>query len=95
MAKIKGSILEELTGFSKISTKDSAVETRANHVMTSAINLIKLIQESYPAEQADELERRLVNSIKAGDPAKFQRGIKKINNMKTTKFSVIDGNDDE
>ena len=48
-----------------------------------------------PAEQADELERRLVNSIKAGDPAKFQRGIKKINNMKTTKFSVIDGNDDE
>ena len=86
MAKIKGSILEELTGFSKISTKDSAVETRANHVMTSAINLIKLIQESYPAEQADELERRL---------AKFQRGIKKINNMKTTKFSVIDGNDDE
>ena len=46
-------------------------------------------------EQADELERRFVNSIKAGDPAKFQRGIKKINNMKNTKFSVLNGNDDE
>ena len=63
--------------------------------MTSAINLIKLIQESYPAEQADELERRLVNSIKAGDPAKFQRGIKKINNIKTNTLSVLSGNDDE
>ena len=89
MSKIKGSILEELTGFTKVSTKDSVVETRANHAMASAINLIKLIQESYPPEQADELERRFVNSIKAGDPAKFQRGIKKINNMKTMKNNMI------
>ena len=95
MSKIKGSILEELTGFTKVSTKDSVVETRANHAMASAINLIRLIQESYPPEQADELERRFVNSIKAGDPAKFQRGIKKINNIKTNTLSVLTGNDDE
>jgi hypothetical protein len=31
-------------------------------------------------EQAEELERRLLNSIRGSDPAKFSRGLKKISN---------------
>ena len=39
---------------------------------------MQTIKENYPPEQAQELERRFINSIKNGDPKKFRVGIKKI-----------------
>ena len=56
------------------------LESRANHIITGAINLINTIRENYSAEVAAELERRLINSIKGQDPAKFVRGVRKIKN---------------
>jgi hypothetical protein len=41
-----------------------------------------MIKENYDIETAAELERRFLNSIKASDPAKFKRGIKKIQENK-------------
>jgi hypothetical protein len=40
--------------------------------------LINYIKENYDAEQAAELERRLLNSIRAQDPAKFARGVRRF-----------------
>jgi hypothetical protein len=37
-----------------------------------------MIRENYDVETASELERRFINSIKGSDPAKFKRGIKRI-----------------
>jgi len=37
-----------------------------------------MLHESYDQETAGELTRRLVNSIKSGDPAKFERGIRRV-----------------
>jgi hypothetical protein len=54
------------------------VESRAGHVIQGAINLINYIKENYDAEQAAELERRLLNSIKSQDPAKFARGVRRL-----------------
>lgn len=76
------SILEELDSFKLQKDRESLVETRANHVITGAINLINFIRESYDAEQADELERRLLNSIRGQDPQKFARGVKRISESK-------------
>jgi hypothetical protein len=56
------------------------VESRASHVISGAINLINYIKENYDAEQAAELERRLLNSIRAQDPAKFARGVRRFKN---------------
>lgn len=53
------------------------IESRANHIINSAINLIQMIKESYPNE-ADELERRLINSIRGRDATKFVRGLRRI-----------------
>ena len=39
---------------------------------------LNLIRENYDAETAGELERRLINSIRSGDSAKFTRGVRKI-----------------
>ena len=59
--------------------KKSLIESRANNVIFSAINLLNYIRENYDAESSAELERRLINSIRTQDPNKFTRGVRKLN----------------
>ncbi len=80
MQKRTRSILTELDELLTHKDKDNLLESRANNIINGAINLIKYIRENYDNEQALELERRLLNAIKGQDPAKFSRGIRKINN---------------
>jgi hypothetical protein len=70
--------MEELAGISIQRDKESIIETRADNVIASAINLVNYIKENYDAETADELERRLLNSIRSQDPAKFTRKVRGI-----------------
>lgn len=74
------SILEELDSLKIQKDKSAIIESRAQHVIHGAINLINFIKENYSAEQADELERRLLNSIRNQDSSKFSRGVKRIQN---------------
>lgn len=80
MLKKTKSILEEIDSHYAIQDKENVLESRAGHVIQGAINLINSIRESYDAETADELERRLINSIRGQDVAKFTRGIRRIKN---------------
>jgi len=72
------SILQELNSIAETRNTDALIETRAANVINSAINLIELMHKHYETEQAEELERRLINSIKGQDGSKFSIGIKKI-----------------
>lgn len=72
------SLLDEISIAFKPEDREAIVESRANHIISSAINLINLIRETYDPETAGELERRLINSIRGQDSAKFMRGIRKI-----------------
>jgi len=74
------SILEELDTFRSPKDRENLIESRANHVIQGAINLINFIRENYDAAQSEELERRLLNSIRAQDSSKFSRGVKRIKN---------------
>lgn len=87
------SLLEELNSIAIKRDAESVIESRAAHVIDSAINLINSIRENYDPEAAYELERRFLNSIKAGDPAKFVRGIRKIRDNKETArgLKIIEG----
>lgn len=78
MQKRARSILDELDTLLVHKDRENLVESRAAHVIQGAINLIKYIQENYEPEQAMELERRLLNSIRTQEPEKFSRGIRKI-----------------
>ena len=78
MQKRARSILDELDTLLVHKDRENLVESRAAHVIQGAINLIKYIQENYDPEQAMELERRLLNSIRTQEPEKFSRGIRKI-----------------
>ena len=78
MQKRTRSILDELDSLLAHKDKDNLVESRANHVISGAINLVNYIRENYDAEQAAELERRLINSIRSLDSTKFARGVRRL-----------------
>ena len=72
------SILEELNDLHRTRDVNSVVENRAVNIIESAINLVNLVYETYTEAEAQDLERRLINSIRGQDSKKFIRGIKKI-----------------
>ena len=88
------SLLEELNDIAVKKDAEAIIESRAAHVIDAAINLIRSIRENYDPETSYELERRLINSIKASDPAKFTRGIRKLRDNKDTArgLKIIEGN---
>lgn len=80
MQKKTRSILDELSEIRltrSVTDKGNIVESRGLNVINSCINLINNIRENYDPDVALDLERRLLNSIKSQDTAKFSRGIKR------------------
>ena len=82
MKRATRSLLEELNSIAEKKHGEAIIESRAAHVIDSAINLLNLIKENFEPEQAYELERRMINSIKAGDPNKFVRRIRRLRDSK-------------
>ncbi len=89
------SILQELNEIAEVRNKDALYEGRAVNIINSAINLVESLKTHYGAEEADELERRLVNAIRGQDPAKFTRGIRKIAESRKTKKKLDENKDEE
>lgn len=71
-------ILDELTDGLPESNRNLLIESRGNHIIVGALNLLSSIREHYGDAAADEMERRLINSIKGKDPMKFSRGARKL-----------------
>lgn len=82
MRKSTRSILQGLTEVNVNRNTDAIIESRGSNLIDSAINLMTLIKEHYDLETAAELERRFINAIRTSEPAKFKRGIKKIQESK-------------
>ena len=78
MQKKTRSLLDELDTFVTKRDNNSLIENRANNVIKSAINLLEHIRQNYDAETAANLEKRLLNSIRTGEPEKFTRGIRRV-----------------
>lgn len=86
------SILQELNSFSIKKDIELVVESRALHVINSAINILDMVRENFEDDVALDLERRLLNSIRASDPDKFRRGIRRISESKRSgsKLSLLE-----
>lgn len=82
MKKHTKSILQELNSFSTKKDVELVIESRALNVITGAIHILDMVRENFDPETAQDLERRLLNSIRASDPDKFRRGIKRIQESK-------------
>ena len=78
MAEKINSFIDELDKFVPAKSKHTVIESRASHIIASAINLVQLIRESYPEEDAQDLIKRLHRSIISEDQRKFGRKIKEL-----------------
>jgi hypothetical protein len=77
MQKKTRSLLEELDAMYIERDQRHVIESRASNVIASAIRLLEQIDESYTPEQAENLNRKLINAIKLRDPGKFTRTVRK------------------
>lgn len=75
-------IIEELDAIVPAKNKHTIIESRAVHLIASAVNLVRLIKESYPDEQSDDLIKRLYRSIISEDDKKFTRKMKELRKVK-------------
>ena len=78
---VSRSILDELDAVlaaRKATDRESIIESRANNIITSAINLLEMIHKSYPVEVAEDLEKRFLNSIRGRNVSKMSNSLKKI-----------------
>ena len=78
MKKRTRSILEELNNLHRDRDNDSLIATTGTNIIESAVNLLARINENYSQEEALDIERRFLNSIRTGDTKKFRRGIQKV-----------------
>lgn len=76
------SILEELEDLHIERDKSHVIRSRADNLIESAGRLLDLIGDAYSEEDADNLTRKFLNSIRTRDSRKFQRSLKKTNESK-------------
>jgi len=77
MQKKTRSLLEELDSMYIDRDQRHVIENRANNIIASAIRLLEQIDSSYSAEDAQNLQRKLLNAINQRDPGKFTRTVRR------------------
>jgi hypothetical protein len=79
MQKRTRSILEELDNLYIERDPRVLIENRAHNIITSAIRLLEQIESEFSPEQADNLQRKLLNAIRTRDTGKFARSVRRTN----------------
>jgi hypothetical protein len=82
MQKKTRSILEELESMHINRDSRYLIESRAENIMASAINLLEMISNTYSEADAENLTRKFLNSIKLRDPSKFKRSLGRVDEGK-------------
>jgi hypothetical protein len=77
MQKKTRSLLEELEAIGNNRDITHVIESRAHNIITSAINLLELINKHYDKNTSEILERKLLGAIKGRDQTKFAKSIRK------------------
>ena len=88
MQKKTRSILEELSSVRVNKEPENFVESRAGHIIDSAINLVNYIRENFDEQTAYLLEKKFNAAIKNLDSNKFSRGVTRVKELKDVKNSL-------
>ena len=89
------SLLDELTNMPLSKDKENVVESRASHIIDSAIRLMSFIRKNIDTETAYKLEKRFHSSIKNMDSNKFSKGVARIKENRDIKDNVLKIKDGE
>jgi hypothetical protein len=77
MQKKTKSILEELDSLYIERDRRAIIETRASNLIETAIRLLEQIDSEFSPDQAENLQRKLLNAIRQRDTSKFSRSVRR------------------
>ena len=79
MQKKTKSILEELDSLYIERDRKAIIETRASNLIETASRLLEQIDAEFSPDQAENLQRKLLNAIRQRDTSKFSRSVRRTN----------------
>lgn len=77
MQKRTKSLLEELEIIGNNRDINHVIESRANNIISSAINLLELIKRHYDQDKAELLEKKLLSAVRGRDAKRFSKSLRK------------------
>ena len=89
MQKHTRSLLEELSSMPLKRDKEEVVESRASHILESAIRLMTYIRENFDQDTAFKLEKKFNSALKNMDATKFSKGVARIKENQDIKNNVL------
>jgi hypothetical protein len=78
MKETTKSLLESLVDMAPSQDTSLVIEVRGSHIIASAIQLLDTIEKNYGAQLAEDLEKRLLSSIRNRNSGKFTRATKTL-----------------
>lgn len=78
MKKRTKSLLEEINSIAPRTDKTQLLESRGNNALSAIINLLEMIDSNFDETTAQDLNKRVMLSIKNRDTDRFIRGVKKL-----------------
>jgi c-di-GMP-related signal transduction protein len=82
MKKRTRSLLEEINNIAPIRDNVELIENRGANILGSMINLLEMIEQTYDAETAQDLQKRLILDLKHKEQNRFIKGVKKLRDNK-------------
>ena len=95
MQKHTRSLLEELSSMPLKRDKEEVVESRASHILESAIRLMHYIRENFDQNTAFKLEKKFNSALKNMDASKFTKGVARIKENRDVKENLLKIKDGE
>jgi len=89
MQKYTRSLLEELSSMPLKKDKEEVVESRASHILESAIRLMRYIRENFDQDTAYKLEKKFNSALKNMDASRFSKGVARIKENRDIKQNVL------
>lgn len=74
----KHNLLDSILNYTDEKDKLQCLGNRADHAINSVINLLDSINDEFDKEDAEDLTKRLLLSIKNRDYKKFEKGLEKL-----------------
>lgn len=82
MKKRTRSLLEEINSLSPTKDRINILESRGGNAISAIMNVLEMVDANYSEEDAQDIQKRIMLSIKNRDPERFNRGIKNLRNKK-------------
>ena len=82
MKKRTRSLLEEINDLAPKRDKVNILESRGTNAISAIMNVLEMVDANYSEEDAQDIQKRIMLSIKNRDPERFNRGIKNLRNKR-------------